>query len=848
MPSVWPARSAPGLFSMLLAAARLRILTLTLAIALCACPFTAQGQQTPAGSRASQVRMEVDQLGVGGIVRPGTSMGIRLRLTDTATKPREVVVRVQMRDSDGDLPVYCRVAALNPGVAQPVWVYAPLAFAPEAMKSVLVSVYEVADGGLEAALRGRLGPLLGQVQVGEGATAGGRSMNVAPTGTAMLARIGTRPMGLDRFTRAVGSEKFPPFAHEAVQVVEIRTPAELPDSWLGLAPFDTIVWGSGEPGDVRGTTAEALIEWVNRGGHLVVVLPPAGQNWLGRTGHDLSEIMPEVDVDRKDGVDMAAYSSLLTRSDTLRLPKDAVVHEFAAQQGLASGKVTRVLSGPNDACIVARRSVGTGAVTVVGIDLSRDMGIVDADVFWHRVLGTRGQLLTGTEMSGLRNLSSVSRSQTGPLDMFLGHEIERTSGALKGILLGMVVFTAYLLVAGPGCYFGLKKLGKSQYSWLAYVASAGLFTGIAWGGAWLLKPRETAARHLTIYQEVFGQDRVHARAWLNVMLPWYGTATVAVGGVEGKLETGRRRWAHNMIAPWDTINEANGGLRAFPDTREYAIDSAIPASLSFPSRSTVKLLQADWLGARAWRTFYPVNEAGDPGSGLSISPDGKLVGRLSHEFPGSLHNVVVVFVPGQRAITAKPGIKEGSRELNNTAMAFHFFNGTVPAENWEPGQVFDLRPPFAVTRTLTNSLDEMLRLVTKRDQYSGGPTGDAGSGGQNVDRMKALAFLPQLPGPDSDSGQSASGMIVAQRAAMHGMDVARWCTQPCVIILAELSMKPSPVPFFVEGEALRTEGSTWIQWVYPLPDMPPVWGTRAGASDSAQGADGSKTQPPDSTK
>lgn len=784
--------------------------------------------------------MEVDQLGVGGIVRTGTPMGIRLKLTDSATKPREVVVQLLITDSDGDKPEFSRVVALNPGVTQPVWICAPLPFTPEAFKSILISVHEVADGGLEAALRGRVGPLLGQVQVGEGSSAGVRSLNVTSPGTGLLARIGSRPLGLDRYTRAVSGDKFPPFAHEAVQVVEVRTPAELPDSWLGLAQFDTIVWGTGEPGEVRGTTAEALIEWVKRGGHLVIVLPPAGQNWLGRTGHDLSEIMPEVDVDRKDGMDMGVYTPLLTRSETLKLPKDAVVHEFKPRTGLAPGKVMKILSGPTDQCVVARRTVGVGAVTVVGLDLSRDMGIIDADIFWHRVLGTRGQLLTGTEMSSLRNTSSIARSLTAPLDMFLGREIERTSGALKGILLGMVVFTAYLLVAGPGSYFGLKRVGKSQFSWLAYVASAGLFTGIAWGGAWLLKPRETAARHLTIFQQVYGQDRVHARAWINVMLPWYGNATVGVGGVDGKLETGRRREAHNMIAPWDSFNEASGGLRAFPDTRAYPIDAAIPASITFPSRSTVKLLQADWLGANLWPTFYPVNEAGEAGE-LRVSADGKLVGRLKSEFPGTLRHVTVVFIPGQRPITAKPPLKEGSRELNPAAIAWDFEGPS----GWEAGSILDLTPEFAKPLGPGNSLRLMLERATQRDQYSGGPTGDAGSGGSTQQRMKALAFLPQLPGPVSDSGSTASGMIVAQRAATHGLDVARWCTQPCVIVLAELVMQPSPVPFFVEGEPLKTEGSTWIQWVYPLPDKTPAWpGAASTTTDTATDAsDPSKSDP-----
>lgn len=65
-----------------------------------------------------EVRIDVGEFGVGNIARSGDWCGIRLKLTDSASKQREVLVGVTIPDADADLPVYSRVLTLNPGVAQ----------------------------------------------------------------------------------------------------------------------------------------------------------------------------------------------------------------------------------------------------------------------------------------------------------------------------------------------------------------------------------------------------------------------------------------------------------------------------------------------------------------------------------------------------------------------------------------------------------------------------------------------------------------------------------------------------------------------------------------------------------
>lgn len=770
------------------------------------------------------LKVEVDLPGVGGLVREGGMVGVRVRITDTSVTRRNVAVRLVMRDADGDYFAPGRVVPLTPGVAQPVWVYAWLPLGAGG-NSMWLGVYPIAgDGGLDAAI---LDEPLARIELGDSRSSTGRSLSILEGDVPMLLRVGPHAAGLSRFASASGSAASMQFLHEPMQILEARTVAELPDSWIGLAPVATMVWTSGEPGELRGAYAQAVREWILHGGHLVVVLPSAGQTWLGPVGHELADLMPEVDVTRRDGVDLAPYAPLLTRA-TARIGADAlrgIVHEFKVRDGVAAGKATPVLLGPGGDCIAVRRSVGSGAITVIGLDLTRQSSIqVDADVFWHRILGTRGQLLTAQESSSAT--SQISRSTVTvdgefPKELARGEQSQR---AVTGVLLGLIVFVLYWALAGPVSYAVLRKMGLARHSWLAFTGFAGLFTLIAWGGAWLIKPGETKASHLTLYEHVHGQTYTRSRSWLSVMLPWYGDARIGVGGMDGRLEVGARRELRNTIAPWTSGTQGAGGESAFPDTRDYNFDVTNPSSISFPARSTVKQLQVEWVGGTLWRTPYPVTDADELGGELR-SESGKLTGRLKHDLPGELTSITVLYFPGQRPIAPRPDLTEGWR--GNVSGGWVMDR----PQPWAPGATLDLSvlDAEAAKSRVESSLSNYLDRLAESTGFSGAIL-DEGSSLSMSRRMQLLTVLGQLGPPRlGDKGAvSDDRRFVARRQFGQVWDSSRWFTQPCVIILGELK-GATPTPIFVEGEPLASEGRTWIRWIYPLPPAPPTW-TAAGAA------------------
>ncbi len=105
-------RARTGAVRLILRTLKLLILGL---VSLATLSVSAQGP--------AEVAISVDRWGPGGAFRRGDLAAIRLAITDLGTKQRELLVRVESRDSDGDSPLYQAVLAGNPGIEQKVWMY-----------------------------------------------------------------------------------------------------------------------------------------------------------------------------------------------------------------------------------------------------------------------------------------------------------------------------------------------------------------------------------------------------------------------------------------------------------------------------------------------------------------------------------------------------------------------------------------------------------------------------------------------------------------------------------------------------------------------------------------------------
>lgn len=776
----------------------------------------------------SEIQIEVERFGVGGSIRPGDWAGVRIRINDSAPKAREVALRLSPRvDPDGDTPIYQRDVTTNPGQWQGAWLYWRVPFWFDQTDVVVISAHEALEAGsadrtgaisVGAAPTGRL---LGQIRVSP--------KGYSPADVGMLALVGNRPMSLTRYSVRNLGERWRPLGHELQELVTM-TPADLPDRWMGYAPFESIVWGGGEPGEVRGERAVALKDWVNRGGHLVIVLPPVGENWTNPSASELNDLLPRVTVRRREGVDLEPYRPLLADSRRPRLPKDTVLHEFIPAPDAARGEAIRVFNGPDNDCVVARRLVGLGMVTLVGIDLTHrvllEQELPEADVFWNRVLGQRGDLPSAQEAEVIRTQNFLSRSGVN----FAGDipsEIAKTRTAAAGVLLGFVVFVAYWLVAGPLGYAVLKRRDQVRHSWVAYALSALVFTGIAWGGATVIRPRKVEAQHLSVIDHVFGQPLQRARTWVSILVPWYGQATVQVATPTPDGAAPGRGEGIDLAAAWESFQDAKVGVGAFPDSRPYVIDSRNPSAVRVPTRSTVKQWQLDWAGGPRWRMPVPVDDAGEagPGAVLRLNTDravkALLIGKLKHDLPAALSDATIIVVQRQASLVRVGADGVEPRPLGDNmicdARAYRL------ASPWPAGQILDLSVVTASTEisTLASKLMEHLLGSQAVSNFQGNQRANPG---QTIEHLEALSLISQLEPPKRQTSSNSS-FPAASRAGGQGLDLGKWFTQPCVIILGAVGTAnepaDTPTPIFVDGQRVPANGRTLVRWVYPLSDDPP---------------------------
>lgn len=794
------------------------------------------GGEDPAaalGVGQGEVAVSVIEFGLGNMVRQGEWAGLRLAVTDRGVRQRELLVRFEVKDADGDTTLYERGLASNPGQRQEIWAYLRLPYRFDARERLLARVYEAEDTDTATPRAGRL---VGEVSLNPAA--------VVRAESGLIGVIGARPAGLTVYSDGQ-SEPYDNRLHEPTAVATRLEPSTMPDAWPGLSQYGVFVWTQGEPVTLGAGRADALRDWVLQGGHLVVVMPQVGGTWFsGELNNPLFDLMPAVTATRVSDYPTGPIRPLLTTRADVVLPPTVVAHTFEPDLGADAEDAFVVVRDPAGEAIVVRRQAGLGQVTVVGIDVSAEalarVGAPSAGSFWHRVLGRRGDLRPWS----LRGQQVRAPNRTVMhYDHSIDATIAQTGSPASGVLLGFVVFISYWLVAGPLGFAVLKKTGRARHAWLAFVGVTAVFTGLAWGGAVLLSPASVRGAHLTVLDHVYGQDVQRTRTWAGLIVPSYGEATVRVGDeATGSVVA--------TVSPWISP-ETTATMGSFPDNRGYRVLGARPDSMRFPVRSTMKELSVQWAGPTVWGMPAPVDASGGPGdlrstprpAGVPASEfTSEATGRLVHDLPGALHDVVVIVNHGM--LDVQPGVSPNRPVMDASAFGL--------TDAWEPGVQLDLAAATRRSGTDTVALRDLLDNEGLRQVRTIAGASPLPGDVRSVSKQLVVAsFISQVGAPPTTSQQGIDAYTAATRRAMHGLDMGVWMTRPCIIVLGHLGVGPGedgapcPTPMTIEGRDPNLSGRTFVRWVYPLDAAPPTilaapsaGGSRGDAGDDGGGDSG----------
>lgn len=737
-----------------------------------------------AWAQVNEVTLEVDagDVGLNGLAMAGQWTPMRLTLNNQSSSVVSVECRWILKDLDGDRVIAERSLALNPLTPTVVWLYAPIPTTQSDRESWTIQVVDEASREMLAVREIRASQLM---QPGE---------------ATVIGVLGGQTMKLRDFTP---DQVGPVTGHEPILVQSNLVLDELPDRWYGLSLLRTLVWTplGGDPGQMPPRVQRALRTWVERGGHLVLVMPHVGEPW---SGSPLSDLMP---VEAKDMRRVERFDLLrLGTVQTTDLPNVPVL-VFDTNPPTSNTLIAENTDGSGDA-LVATGRYGFGRVTLVGIDLASPavarLNLPNGRIrIWNDILHANRPVFTKDYLQNQiqqGNIVNTNQRETRAIGFFVPNDISMTSTAATPLLLSIVIFGIYWLVAGPIVFGVLKARNMAQYSWLAFLACVIVFSLITWTLAYTLQPHSLRIEHVSILDIDGNTDTVRTQSWMSLLIPTFGTAEVTVApSVENNTNT-----LANLGTGFESRESAS-----FLDPQTYIFNAGEPSSMAVPARATAKSFAANYMGP-LHRDMSELNASWT----LPVVSEFEIVnsfpqGRVIHNLPGTLQDVLIVYAPGR---------------------------GTQPwvwrTDDWKPGEALNLTNQPNQSNWLVQRLPfyppqrdwkKEGFLGVHMDQELGrtmgaGSTPSIVSNDQIVRDLEALTFFDALPPPDfrdTNFSTLAYGVHSYRRPLGHQTDLTHLIDGRRLIILGQLIDSPLPMPLTVDEETVADQtGRTFVRYIY----------------------------------
>ena len=790
------------------------------------------------------VDLRLEAFGALNAYRPGDLVGIRLQATSRLPAPAECLLQWELPNADGDMMIHARAMTLAPGQRTSRWLYArlpPVSTAVLSSTVFTVRAFESRDGQRLreiGALRFRTSDALQPplpVELREG----------------LIGVIGDGRMGLAAFETGFDGGPVPSMS-EVTRLSRVPKPLDLPDRWEGLVGFQVIVWGGTTgPQGVPADRLQALRTWIERGGHLVVVVPEGSDAWgLRGSRHGLSDLLPSTASRVVEGVRVRDLLPILSKSTNLRrddarvsmtvFDPATIDRDWKPLIRVPDGG-DKVMASIRGQAIAVQRTLGAGRMTLIGLDVDAlhrqaltGEGIPEADSFWNRILGRRTDAPSDSEY---RRWSEADPSQLakGPESSYevgsgstIRAFLSEGQGRAGRLLVVLAFCAVYFTLAVPLPWLLLRRRGGLKWTWptfagVAMLASLAASFLVTLGGGVTIP-----VHHLTVLDAVEtgeAQPTVGGVSWMVARLDGFGTVTARLGEAGGS----------DVLADWAPPGEPAQG---FPDTARGERNVDEPGSLRLPARSTSTDLQSWWRGTppAGWGRVVqqdpdrPVRTITQTGK----SPRMGLEGRISHTLPGPLRQVTLIHV-GPFLWTSRSWRDRNLGEIVPSGLPPRpAFMCTLPEWDGKPLDVGEAlygvldpastRPSVQPGSQDGGSLPRELAakhldpLLSRASQLMLGavPT-DVSSGGRerNLDMLSLFQMLP----PPIYRRVATQGVspVRFQRSLGRELDLSAWFTRPCLIVTGFLDAQPLPVPLTLDGDPVPSTGTVMVRWVLPLP-------------------------------
>lgn len=548
-------------------------------------------------------------------------------------------------------------------------------------------------------------------------------------------------------------------------VVHAEDVALLPDHWTGYDAVDVVVLTTGKRDFVLQMTADtaasrraALLEWVRRGGQLVLS--------VGRNHQEVAALL----------VRWPLLGCGVTGSETVRsLP--IVSTQWCNRVGkpplaqvevatLAPGGDVNVLVREERRPVIVQAACGTGRVVLVAFDLdAAPFSTWDGqDDFWARLQAEvapqpPGRASRKPAEGGKADAGAGGSTPKYDLEAELQRGLE-TFEDVPVLSFGWVALFIlfYLVLIGPLDYFVLKRLFKRlELTWITFPLTVIVVSVAAYAVAYHVKGTDLRINQIDLIDVDLHPGpggvppQVHGSAWFTLFSPRVASYTVGI-------EPDRRAWtaAPPEGAPGPTLTLLEAGervLRAgsqglFKRPYEIADDASGLRRVPIPVWAT-RSFTADWRAPAPVKA--PVVGIHDDVGPVRMARDGSgLVGRLTNHLPVRLQDVTL-FYRGRAYFLDRlePGEWKRLEPL---------FAAEARGQNRDPGPWFadqtlapglplapSGRPINAAFLQGRSAFQLMKPLLFFRAAERGG---SSNAGLRRLDQSWRLRELPQYPAPE----------------------------------------------------------------------------------------------------
>lgn len=425
----------------------------------------------------------------------------------------------------------------------------------------------------------------------------------------------------------------------------------LPGRWYGFDSVDVVVVDTNDKemlATISGNKGEALKQWVQRGGHLVVAV---SSSWQAVNDGILGALLPvrlngQTQVSPFDALE--SYTGGSQQVAFENVPAKVAKFEDVEIRG---GKVlASTLSTP----LVVRGAYGFGRVTVIGMDVDSAPFTTwpDRALFFVKTLDLKG---SNAALNPTAPTARIATNNVSDLATLIRRSLDQFEGVTLipfGWVAGFIVL--YILLIGPGDYFFLKKVVKRmEMTWITFPLIVVTVSLLAYYAAYVVKGTDLRVNKMDVVDIDLETKAARGTSWINLFSPQNRDYSVAVVPVSPDRQPPADSKTAIATSPGTDVllswfGAPESGLRGM-NTRGQGGMGFGGGGYSYGPVGKAEELEDVRVGIWSTKGFVARWSAPAPADGAIVEVDlqavgnDRLAGTLINRLPVALKDVIVVY-------------------------------------------------------------------------------------------------------------------------------------------------------------------------------------------------------------